>query len=235
MNGQELDMVINQPSGTFMSISIVPIIGIIVTVLLFYFAYKFYRNESKMSFIEKIKFLKRVVKIVLVLFVSVIAIVMFIMLFVILSSMSFGFAGPVIILLLVALAMSGAMLYLYYLIYKEYKVLINNFEQEKIFEDENAVALKNIARVSMWLLFATLAMSLVGYLAASLLTYVISNVTGLANAAKNININGALNANTLIHFIICIVLYILAAVFEKSVEIYKENKSIASHKEPEEQ
>lgn len=123
------------------------------------------------------------------------------------------------------------MLYLYYLIYKEYKILINNFEQEIIFEDENVVALKNIAKFSMWILFVTLASSLVGYLATSLLTFLISNVTGLANSA----INGELNANVFIHFIICIVLYILAAIFEKSVEIYKENKSIANSKEPDEQ
>ena len=56
-------------------------------------------------------------------------------------------------------------------------------------------------------------------------------MTGLANSA----INGELNANVFIHFIICIVLYILAAIFEKSVEIYKENKSIANSKEPDEQ
>ena len=218
MSDQGMDMLMNQNRG-----GVIPIVGIIVTILIFYFAYKFYRDESKMSFIEKIKFLKRVVKIILVLFVSVLTIAMFMMLFVILSSMSLGFAGPVIILLLAVVAMSGAMLYLYYLIYKEYKILINNFEQEIIFEDENVVALKNIAKFSMWILFVTLA--------TSLLTFLISNVTGLANSA----INGELNANVFIHFIICIVLYILAAIFEKSVEIYKENKSIANSKEPDEQ
>ena len=226
MSDQGMDMLMNQNRG-----GVIPIVGIVVTILIFYFAYKFYRDESKMSFIEKIKFLKRVVKIILVLFVSVLAIAMFMMLFVILSSMSLGFAGPVIFLLLVVVAMTGAMLYLYYLIYKEYKILINNFEQEIIFEDENVVALKNIAKFSMWILFVTLSSSLVGYLATSLLTFLISNVTGLANSA----INGELNANVFIHFIICIVLYILAAIFEKSVEIYKENKSIANSKEPEEQ
>ena len=226
MSDQGMDMLMNQNRG-----GVIPIVGIVVTILNFYFAYKFYRDESKMSFIEKIKFLKRVVKIILVLFVSVLAIAMFMMLFVILSSMSLGFAGPVIILLLAVVAMTGAMLYLYYLIYKEYKILINNFEQEIIFEDENVVALKNIAKFSMWILFVTLASSLVGYLATSLLTFLISNVTGLANSA----INGELNANVFIHFIICIVLYILAAIFEKSVEIYKENKSIANSKEPDEQ
>lgn len=226
MSDQGMDMLMNQNRG-----GVIPIVGIVVTILIFYFAYKFYRDESKMSFIEKIKFLKRVVKIILVLFVSALAIAMFMMLFVILSSMSLGFAGPVIILLLAVVAMTGAMLYLYYLIYKEYKILINNFEQEIIFEDENVVALKNIAKFSMWILFVTLASSLVGYLATSLLTFLISNVTGLANSA----INGELNANVFIHFIICIVLYILAAIFEKSVEIYKENKSIANSKEPEEQ
>lgn len=226
MSDQGMDMLMNQNRG-----GVIPIVGIVVTILIFYFAYKFHRDESKMSFIEKIKFLKRVVKIILVLFVSVLAIAMFMMLFVILSSMSLGFAGPVIILLLAVVAMSGAMLYLYYLIYKEYKILINNFEQEIIFEDENVVALKNIAKFSMWILFVTLASSLVGYLATSLLTFLISNVTGLANSA----INGELNANVFIHFIICIVLYILAAIFEKSVEIYKENKSIANSKEPDEQ
>lgn len=226
MSDQGMDMLMNQNRG-----GVIPIVGIVVTILIFYFAYKFYRDESKMSFIEKIKFLKRVVKIILVLFVSVLAIAMFMMLFVILPSMSLGFAGPVIILLLAVVAMTGAMLYLYYLIYKEYKILINNFEQEIIFEDENVVALKNIAKFSMWILFVTLASSLVGYLATSLLTFLISNVTGLANSA----INGELNANVFIHFIICIVLYILAAIFEKSVEIYKENKSIANSKEPDEQ
>lgn len=226
MSDQGMDMLMNQNRG-----GVIPIVGIVVTILIFYFAYKFYRDESKMSFIEKIKFLKRVVKIILVLFVSALAIAMFMMLFVILSSMSLGFAGPVIILLLAVVAMTGAMLYLYYLIYKEYKILINNFEQEIIFEDENVVALKNIAKFSMWILFVTLASSLVGYLATSLLTFLISNVTGLANSA----INGELNANVFIHFIICIVLYILAAIFEKSVEIYKENKSIANSKEPDEQ
>lgn len=229
MSDQGMDMLVNQNRGGV--ISIIPIVGIVVTILLFYYAYKFYRDESKMSFVEKIKFLKRVVKIILVLFVSVLAIAMFMILFVILSSMSLGFAGPVTILLLAVVAMSGAMLYLYYLIYKEYKILINNFEQEIIFEDENVVALKNIAKFSMWILFVTLASSLVGYLATSLLTFLISNVTGLANTA----INGELNANVFIHFIICIVLYILAAIFEKSVEIHKENKSIANSKEPEEQ
>ena len=226
MSDQGMDMLMNQNRG-----GVIPIVGIVVTILIFYFAYKFYRDESKMSFIEKIKFLKRVVKIILVLFVSVLAIAMFMMLFVILSSMSLGFAGPVIILLLAVVAMTGAMLYLYYLIYKEYKILINNFEQEIIFEDENVVALKNIAKFSMWILFVTLASSLVGYLATSLLTFLISNATGLANSA----INGELNANVFIHFIICIGLYILAAIFEKSVEIYKENKSIANSKEPDEQ
>lgn len=70
MSDQGMDMLMNQNRG-----GVIPIVGIVVTILIFYFAYKFYRDESKMSFIEKIKFLKRVVKIILVLFVSVLAIV----------------------------------------------------------------------------------------------------------------------------------------------------------------
>lgn len=208
-------------AGMLGAFILIPIIGILVTVLLFYFILKFYRNENKMTFPEKIRLLRKLVNIVIIIFIVSTCIVGLLLLLVG-GTFSFMGASAGTLGILLGIAGAGIQIYFYYLIYKEYKVLINNFEQEKIFEDENVTAFKKIAKVSLWILLFHLAISLVTYVIN--LIMVAGLYTGNIFMFNGIDINFTFDTTVLVYFIICVILNILSVVFARAVEIHKENQ-----------
>lgn len=227
MNGEELTTMQDALNQQMLTTAFVPIMGIIVTVLIFYFSYKFYRNDAKMSFKEKISFLKKLINFVLIVmgiavFISVLGMLVvgsgFLM-------MGIGLVG--LLFTVTLLAMIGSVVYLYYLIYKQYKVLMNNFEQEIIFEDENVTAFKTISKVMMWILFLDLAYALIGYIASFIPIVIVMNGGYFDDMATIPNISVELNTSIFAYFIVCVVFNVFSVIFEKAVEIHKEKQMLS--------
>ena len=209
---------------------IIPVISILLFALMLFLVLKFDRTEHKMSFIDKIKWLDKTLKLIVILYVGGLLLGLIVVIAVggifnasgILTQ-AHSFLGAS---LAVALLPFLIQLYFYYLIYKEYKILINNLLVETIFDQANVHALKKIAKVTIWILILNLVVyllemivSLLGMLAIIYLPASLFTVMG-----TDVNFNATLNADVLVYFVVCIMVNIFAEIMDKATTIYEENK-----------
>lgn len=209
---------------------IIPVISILLFALMLFLVLKFDRTEHKMSFIDKIKWLDKTLKLIVILYVGGLLLGLIVVIAVggifnasgILTQ-AHSFLGVSFAVVLLPFLIQ---LYFYYLIYKEYKILINNLLVEKIFDQANVHALKKIAKVTIWILILNLVVyllemivSLLGMLAIIYLPSSLFTVMG-----TDVNFNATLNADVLVYFVVCIMVNIFAEIMDKATAIYEENK-----------
>lgn len=209
---------------------IIPVISILLFALMLFLVLKFDRTEHKMSFIDKIKWLDKTLKLIVILYVGGLLLGLIVVIAVggifnasgILTQ-AHSFLGASFAVVLLPFLIQ---LYFYYLIYKEYKILINNLLVEKIFDQANVHALKKIAKVTIWILILNLVVyllemivSLLGMLAIIYLPASLFTVMG-----TDVNFNATLNADVLVYFVVCIMVNIFAEIMDKATAIYEENK-----------
>ena len=209
---------------------IIPVISILLFALMLFLVLKFDRTEHKISFIDKIKWLDKTLKLIVILYVGGLLLGLIVVIAVggifnasgILTQ-AHSFLGASFAVVLLPFLIQ---LYFYYLIYKEYKILINNLLVETIFDQANVHALKKIAKVTIWILILNLVVyllemivSLLGMLAIIYLPASLFTVMG-----TDVNFNATLNADVLVYFVVCIMVNIFAEIMDKATTIYEENK-----------
>lgn len=209
---------------------IIPVISILLFALMLFFVLKFDRTEHKMNFVEKIKWLDKTLKLIVILYVGGLLLGLIVIIAVggifnasgILAQAGSYLGTSFAVVLLPFLIQ----LYFYYLIYKEYKILINNLLVEKIFDQANVRALKKIAKVTIWILILNLSVYLLGMIVSLLgmlaIIYLPSSLFMVMGT--DINFNATLKADVLVYFVVCIMVNIFAEIMDKATAIYEENK-----------
>ncbi|MCI5774000.1 MAG: DUF2975 domain-containing protein [Erysipelotrichaceae bacterium] len=206
-----------------------PVIAIVLFIIMLYIVLKFDRGEAKMNFVTKIIFLDRSLKLILIFYLIGFVVGMAVILATSgLLYNSFGVIDNFPAVLGVGSILTSVplfiQLYFYYLIYKEYKILINNLKQEIIFDQNNVKALKKIAKVMIWILILNLILYILSN--CSILLVMLAMISNYGNLFMdmNIDINTILDINVLLYFVVCIIFNILAEVMAKATEIYEENQ-----------
>lgn len=211
-------------SSTIQLLQLIPVLALIILILSLGLIYWFVKNEKTMKFGKKIRLLKISVNVMLILLiVGYLIAIMFYLLTVVRYN-------PKMLLILSGIMIPQIIfLIIYGLIYRQYRILIKNFEVENIFDMANAVAFKKIASLTLWLF----CIKLIFKVLSVLLIAVVINVSHhsldgimLAQMLGTMNVNLTYNFDfSLIYFFIIVLLInILAYVFEKAVEIYHENQ-----------
>lgn len=198
---------------------LLPAFMLVIMSLAFAFVFLFMLEEKKMQFIKKIKILKNTVNVVLIcivmgyLIAGIVALVTF-------TKMGiYGMNSNTAVMLLLIASPQVFYLLLYIKIYKEYRILINNFEQSMIFENENTNAFKQIAHLLLSLLVVKLAISVVSLIFINLWM----NVKSYIMVGMNVDINYNFDMSIVYFFIMVLIINIFACVFEKAVTVHKEN------------
>lgn len=196
-----------------------PALILLIMSIAFALIFLFMLEEKNMQFKKKIKILKNTVNVVLICFVlsyliaGLLAIVAFTRLSI------YGMNSNTAVMLLLIASPQVFYLVLYYKIYKEYRILINNFEQGCIFEDENTKAFKQIAHLMLLLLVVKLAISVLGLIFIHLL----ANFNFNSMMGMSVNVNYNFDISIVYFFILVLIINIFACVFEKAVAVHKEN------------
>lgn len=207
-------------------ISIFQLIGILMIGIMLFFVLRFNKKEANMIFRDKIKLIRKLIRIVLIVYIIGYILSLGILIFI---GANFNFESNGITLMVVMTLIEKLVeLIFYYLIFRQYLVLIKNFEQDIIFSDDNVVALKKIAKYMLWILVFNLIVILGGYIINLLISQIIlsGNTELLYNlfGMYDININTNINFDIIVKFIICIAINIVSIVFEKAYDLYEENR-----------
>lgn len=207
-------------------ISIFQLIGILMIGIMLFFVLRFNKKEANMIFRDKIKLIRKLIRIVLIVYIIGYILSLEILIFI---GANFNFESNGITLMVVMTLIEKLVeLIFYYLIFRQYLVLIKNFEQDIIFSDDNVVALKKIAKYMLWILVFNLIVILGGYIINLLISQIIlsGNTELLYNlfGMYDININTNINFDIIVKFIICIAINIVSIVFEKAYDLYEENR-----------
>lgn len=203
----------------YQMIKLLPAFMLVIMSLAFAFVFLFMLEEKKMQFIKKIKILKNTVNVVLIcivigyLIAGIVALVTFTQMGI------YGMNSNTAVMLLLIASPQVFYLLLYIKIYKEYRILINNFEQSMIFENENTKAFKQIAHLLLLLLVVKLAISVIGLIFVNLFM----NVKSYIMVGMNVDINYNFDMSIVYFFIMVLIINIFACVFEKAVAVHKEN------------
>lgn len=179
---------------------------------------------KKMQFSKKIKLLKISVNVMLSLLIFGYLIAILFYLFTVVRYNSkmflvlFGMMIPQIVFLI-----------MYVLIYRQYLILIKNFEAENIFDTANAAAFKKIASLTLWLFCIKLIFTVLSVLMIAVVINLSQHsLDGIMLAqmlgAMNVNLNYNFDFSLIYFFIIVLLVNISATVFEKAVEVYHENQ-----------
>lgn len=198
---------------------LLPAFMLVIMSLAFAFVFLFMLEEKKMQFIKKIKILKNTVNVVLIcivigyLIAGIVALVTFTQMGI------YGMNSNTAVMLLLIASPQVFYLLLYIKIYKEYRILINNFEQSMIFENENTNSFKQIAHLLLLLLVVKLAISVIGLIFVNLFM----NVKSYIMVGMNVDINYNFDMSIVYFFIMVLIINIFACVFEKAVAVHKEN------------
>lgn len=198
---------------------LLPALMLAIMSLAFAFVFLFLLEEKKMQFIKKIKILKNTVNAVLICIVIGYLIAGIIALMTFTQMGIYGMNSNTTVMMLLIASPQVIYLLLYYKIYKEYRILINNFEQSIIFEDENTKAFKQIAHLLLLLLAVKLAISVIGLIFIN----VLMNVKSYIMIGMNVDINYNFDMSIVYFFIMVLIINIFACVFEKAVAVHKEN------------
>lgn len=207
-------------------ISIFQLIGILMIGIMLFFVLRFNKKEANMIFRDKIKLIRKLIRIVLIVYIIGYILSLGILIFI---GANFNFESNGITLMVVMTLIEKLVeLIFYYLIFRQYLVLIKNFEQDIIFSDDNVVALKKIAKYMLWILVFNLIVILGGYIINLLISQIIlsGNTELLYNlfGMYDININTNINFDIIVKFIICIAINIVSIAFEKAYDLYEENR-----------
>lgn len=190
---------------------------VIVNAIFLYFVYSFYKKETMMEIKDKSVYLKRAVNIflVVVVFLMIISGIGVLSLF----SMITLFDQTMITIVFLSAIPICIILYFCFLIYKEYKIIQLNLENNLIFIQANLDAMKKIKKVLFWILLLNISFSII--VGISYLLFFRQFIFQMSDIKMDYNFDGA----SVFNFILCIAFTIGTDVFEKAVLLHQDKEN----------